>query len=91
MGIGKERGRDLDCARPLIKIMSASVRTKLDETIRTGAFLPVSEKENLEEEWESLAGPELPACSFWAAHPLDSMKREGLLRDEKEQMLDALA
>ncbi|MDO4418724.1 MAG: hypothetical protein Q4C02_10675, partial [Eubacteriales bacterium] len=56
-----------------------------------GAFLLPSEKENLEEEREFLSGLELPECYFWAVHPLDSVKIEGLLRDEKQQMLDVLA
>ena len=98
------KGRGLECARAsaalenqikphkiLVNTMSAFVGTQLDEEIRTGAFLPASEKENLEEEREFLAGLELPECYFWALHPLDSVKIEGLLRDEKQQMLDALA
>lgn len=98
------KGRGLECARAsaaleneikpskiLINTMSAFVGTQLDEDIRTGAFLPASEKENLEEEREFLSGLELPECYFWAVHPLDSVKIEGMLRDEKQQMLDALA
>ena len=98
---GKDRG--LDCARAtaaleneikpskiLINTMSAFVGTKLDEEIRTGAFLPASERENLEEEREFLAGLELPDCYFWALHPLDSVKLDGVLGEEKQQMLDAL-
>jgi len=98
------KGRGLECARAsaaleneikpskiLINTMSAFVGTQLDEDIRTGAFLPASEKENLEEEREFLSGLELPECYFWAVHPLDSVKIEGLLRDEKQQMLDVLA
>lgn len=98
------KGRGLECARAsaalenqikphkiLVNTMSAFVGTQLDEEIRTGAFLPASEKENLEEEREFLAGLELPECYFWAVHPLDSVKIEGLIRDGKQQMLDALA
>ena len=33
---------------------------------------------------------EIPAY-FWAVHPLDSVKIEGTLRDNKQQMMDALA
>ena len=40
----------------LVNTMSAFVGTKLDEDIKTGAFLPATEKENLEEERELLAG-----------------------------------
>jgi hypothetical protein len=70
--------------------MSAFVGTELDEEIKAGAFLPASEKENLEEEREFLAGLDLPDCYFWALHPLDSVKIDGILREEKQQMLDAL-
>ena len=97
------RGRGLECARAtaaleneiephmiLINTMSAFVGTKLDEDIKTGAFLPATEKENLEEEREFLAGLELPDCYFWALHPLDSVKLDGILREEKQQMLDEL-
>ena len=55
-----------------------------------GAFISAAEKENLEEEREFLANLELPDCYFWAVHPLDSVKIEGTLRDDKQRMLDAL-
>lgn len=97
------KGRGLECARAsailenemrphkiLINTMSAFVGTKLDDDIRTGAFIPASEKEILEEEREFLAGLELPDCYFWALHPLDSVKLDGILRDDKQQMLDSL-
>ncbi len=96
-------GRGLECAKAtaaleneikpckiLINTMSSFVGTKLDEEIRTGAFLLASEKENLEEEREFLAGLELPDCYFWALHPLDSVKLDGVLGEKKQQMLDAL-
>ena len=98
---GKCRG--LECARVsaaleneikphkiLINTMSAFVGTQLDEDIRTGKFIPASEKENLEEEREFLLRLDLPECYFWALHPLDSVKIEGVLRDDKQNMLDAL-
>ncbi len=97
------KGRGLECARAsatleneikpskiLINTMSAFVGTRLDEDIKSGTFIPASEKENLEEEREFLAGLELPDCYFWALHPLDSVKIDGVLRDDKQQMLDAL-
>ncbi len=97
------KGRGLECAKAtaaleneikpskiLINTMSAFVGTRLDEEIRTGAFLPSSEKENLEEEREFLARLELPDCYFWALHPLDSVKLDGVLGEKKQQMLDAL-
>ena len=75
----------------LINTMSAFVGTQLDEDIKTGAFMPATEKENLEEEREFLSGLELPECYFWAVHLLDSVKIEGVLKDEKKQMLDRLS
>ncbi len=97
------KGRGLECARAsatleneikphkiLINTMSAFVGTKLDEDIKTGAFIPSSEKENLEEEREFLAGLELPDCYFWALHPLDSVRIDGILREDKQRMLDIL-
>lgn len=99
---GKSRG--LECAKAsaaleneikphkiLINTMSAFVGTKLDDDIKTGAFIPATEKENLKEERELLCGLELPDCFFWAAHPLDSIKIEGVLWEHKQQMLDILA
>ena len=97
------KGRGLECARAtaalenelkpgkiLINTMSAFVGTQLDEDIKTGAFIPASEKENLEEEREFLAGLELPDCYFWALHPLDFVKIDGILREKKQQMLAVL-
>ena len=97
------RGRGLECARAsaaleneigphmiLINTMSAFVGTRLDEDIKTGAFIPATEKENLEEERAFLEGLELPDCYFWAVHPLDSVKIEGTLRENKQRMLDKL-
>lgn len=98
------KGRGVECARAsaaleneikpskiLINTMSAFVGTPLDEDIKSGSFIPATEKENLEEEREFLAGLELPDCYFWALHPLDSVKVDGILWDEKQRMLDALA
>ena len=98
------RGRGLECAKASAKLeneikpakillctMSAFVGTVLEEDIKSGVFIPATEKENLEEEQEFLAGLQLPDCYFWAMHPLDSVKIEGLLREDKQQMLDALA
>ncbi|MBP3901752.1 MAG: radical SAM protein [Blautia sp.] len=38
---------------------------------------------------EFLAGLELPDCYFWALHPLDSVKVDGILRDEKQRILQS--
>lgn len=70
--------------------MSAFMGTQFDEDIKTGDFTPATEKENLEEERGFLSQLELPECYFWAVHPLDSSKIEGIL-DDKSQMLDKLA
>jgi len=50
-----------------------------------------TEQENLEEERTFLEWLELPDCYFWAVHPLDSVKIEGTLRENKQRMLDKLA
>ena len=52
--------------------------------------MPAMEKENLMEEKVFLADLNLPDCYFWALHPLDSVKLDGILREEKQQMLDEL-
>lgn len=98
------KGRCLECARAsaaleneirphkiLLNTMSAFVETQLDEDIRQGVFVPATEKELLEEEHEFLDRLELPDCYFWAAHPLDVVKIEGVLCRNKQQMLHALA
>lgn len=98
---GKGRGLECACAtaaleneiKPrsiLINTMSAFVGTKLDEEIKSGAFLPATEKENLEEERELLSCLDLPDCYFWALHPLDSVKLDGVLRVKKQWMLEKL-
>lgn len=74
----------------LLNTMSAFVGTDLDLAIQDGRFQPASEKENLEEERALLKALELPDCYFWAVHPLDSVKLEGLLGECKTQMLAAL-
>lgn len=97
------KGRGLACARAsaaleneikphkiLINTMSAFVGTKLDEDVKSGIFMPATEKENLMEEKAFLADLNLPDCYFWAVHPLDSVKVEGWLRDDRQRMLDAL-
>lgn len=97
------KGRGPECARAtaaleneikpskiLINTMSAFVGTPLDEDVKKGAFIQSSEKENLEEERELISLLELPDCYFWALHPLDSVKLDGILKDNKQQMLDAL-
>lgn len=97
------KGRGLECAKAsaaleneikphkiLLNTMSSFVGTRLDEDIKTGAFVPATEKENLEEERAFLAELELADCYVWALHPLDSVKIEGILRDNKQQMLDTL-
>ena len=96
-------GRGLECARAtaaleneikpskiLVNTMSAFAGTQLDDDIRTGAFVPATEKENLQEERALLEVLDLPECYFWAVHPLDSVKVEGVLGRSRQQMLDAL-
>ena len=97
-------GRGAECARATAKLenetkphkillntMSAFVDTKLDRDIQNGLFTPAPEKENLEEEKALLEQLELPDCYFWAVHPLDSVKIEGMLGTDRQRMLDALS
>lgn len=74
----------------LINTMSAFAGTKLDQDIADGTFVQATEKENLEEEREFLFRLKLPDCYFWAVHPLDSVKIEGILKNNKQKMLDRL-
>ena len=97
------KGHGLECAKAtarleneikphkiLVTTMSAFTDTSLDQDIQTGAFIQASEKENLEEELELLAGLELPDCWFWAAHPLDSIRIEGRLGQDRLKMMQTL-
>ena len=45
----------------------------------------------MEEERALLERLRLPDCYFWAAHPLDSVSIAGVLRDERQKMLDVLS
>ena len=65
--------------------------TRLDRAIKEGKFIPASERENLEEERDFLAALNLPDTYFWSLHPLDSVRIDGILREEKEEMLKILA
>lgn len=76
--------------RILVTTMSAFVGTDLDLSIQQGRFEPASEKENLEEERALVANLNLPDCYFWAVHPLDSVKIEGILGECQSQMLKNL-
>lgn len=75
----------------LINTMSAFVGTRLDRDIKAGKFTPATERENLEEERDFLAALNLPDTYFWSLHPLDSVRIDGILREEKEDMLKTLA
>ncbi len=98
------KGRGLECAKATARLendiapakiltntMSAFTGTELDEDIKTGAFIPATEKENLEEEREFLSELDLQDCYFWAAHPLDLVKIQGHLGKDRQKMMDALA
>lgn len=74
----------------LINTMSAFKGTKLDKDIESGAFIPATEKEILEEERTFLENLNLTSTYFWAAHPLDSVTIQGVIKDDREEMLDTL-
>lgn len=74
----------------LLNTMSAFEGTVLDKDIRDGRFVPATEKEILQEEYALLQALELPDTYFWAIHPLDSVGVEGVLKTDKEIMLEKL-
>ena len=74
----------------LINTLSAFVGTRLDRAIKEGKFIQASERENLEEERDFLAALNLPDTYFWSLHPLDSVRIDGILREEKEEMIKTL-
>ena len=75
----------------LINTMSAFVDTKLNHDIKDGKFIPATEREHLEEERDFIAALDLPDTYFWSLHPLDSVRIDGILRNDKEKMLKTLA
>ena len=58
----------------------------LYRAMEKGLYEESTETEKLKEEREFLAGLDLPDCYFWALHPLDSVKIDGILREEKQQI-----
>ena len=74
----------------LITTMSAFVGTRLDRDIKEGKFTPATEREHLEEEHDFLAALNLPDTYFWSLHPFDSVRIDGILREDKEEMLKTL-
>lgn len=74
----------------LLNTMSAFEGTVLDKDIRDGRFVPATEKEILQEEYSFLQALELPDTYFWAIHPLDSVGVEGVLKTDKDRMLEKL-
>ncbi|MCR5479223.1 MAG: radical SAM protein [Ruminococcus sp.] len=74
----------------LLNTMSAFEGTKLDKDIQDGRFVPATEKEILQEEYAFLQALELPDTYFWAIHPLDSVGVEGVLKNDKDRMLNKL-
>jgi len=74
----------------LLNTMSAFEGTELDKDIEDGRFVPATEKEILQEEYAFLQTLELPDTYFWAIHPLDSVGVEGVLKNDKDRMLNKL-
>lgn len=67
--------------------MTAFAGTALDADIQAGRFEPAGEREILQEERALLEALELPDTYFWAVHPLDSVNIEGMIGEEKAEML----
>ena len=93
-------GRWLECARAtaelenatrptqvLINTISAFEGTQLQADIESGKFVPASELECLQEERELLTLMEDEDLYFWANHPLDAVKIEGIVGEERDLML----
>ncbi len=93
-------GRGIECAhataelvnatRPtqvLINTISAFEDTQLQADIESGAFVPATELECLQEERELLTLMEDEDLYFWANHPLDAVKIEGIVGKERDLML----
>ena len=81
-----ELENEIKPAKILLNTMSAFVGTKLDDEIKTGKFILAGEKEI----YSFLKNLELPNTYFWAIHPFDSVRIEGTLNTDKEQMLNIL-
>ena len=50
----------------------------------------LAEKENLEEERRFIEELNLPETYFWSLHPLDSVRIDGILGEDKEEMIKTL-
>ena len=75
----------------LVHAMSAFVGTELEKDIQEGRFLPAGEREILMEERTLLENLDLPDTYFWGAHSLNSVMVDGLIGEEREEMLATLA
>lgn len=96
-GHGKERAlatasleNELKPDMILLNTMSAFKDTQLDRDIKSGKFIPATEKELLEEEKTILENLRLPDTFFWASHPLDSVSIQGVIKDSRDRMLETL-
>ncbi len=74
----------------LVTTISAFSGTPLNDEIQAGRFTLASEKENLQEEIELLAGLHLPETRFWAMHPINAAGVDGILKEKKSEMLAEL-
>ncbi len=73
----------------LCTTLTSYVGTKLEENIRSGVFIPATEKEILQEERRLVELLDVPTY-FWATHPLDAVRTEGELPQERDLVLQDL-
>ena len=73
----------------LCTTLTSYAGTKLEEDIQSGAFVPATEKEILQEERLLVEQLDIPVY-FWATHPLDAVRTEGELPQERDLGLQDL-
>lgn len=74
----------------ILTTMSVFPGTELEQEERNGNFTMAPESEVLKAEKRFIELLDLPDTYLWAAHSLDSTRIAGILRDEKESMLERL-
>ncbi|MBP2638585.1 MAG: radical superfamily enzyme, MoaA/NifB/PqqE/SkfB family [Firmicutes bacterium] len=74
----------------ILTTMSIFPGTELEQEVKNGTFTVAPESEVLMAEKRFIELLDLPDTYLWAAHSLDSTRIAGLLREEKEAMLNRL-
>jgi len=74
----------------ILTTMSIFPGTALEQEVKNGTFTVAPESEILMSEKRFIELLDIPDTYLWAAHSLDSTRIAGLLRDEKDAMLNRL-